>query len=245
MLYRAVTVGIVAFWLVMMALLVRLETHPESSDILDLPVSYVMRILFRHNQQSLLTVTQGITSIGSVSLHPTITGPTSRTLNFSGTLALGTGSLQPQRLNFAGGIDMDSALAVRGFHLGINTHMPQYHLSMSGDMQRQSLTYSLSIGTQIVASQTLPMNAGAVASALSQYLGMSAQNFHFDTTGMPAPTVTARETNVTLDGEQLQVYEVTLSEGDTPAIVFDVTELGQIVMAKTSFGLSLAAEDWQ
>ncbi len=46
MLYRLAMIGIVAFWLVMMALLVRLETHPEETDILNVPVSYVMRIMF-------------------------------------------------------------------------------------------------------------------------------------------------------------------------------------------------------
>ena len=63
--------------------------------------------------------------------------------------------------------------------------------------------------------------------------------------GISPPTVTARETQITLHGEQMEVYQVTVREGTVPMIDFYVTQLGQIVLAKTNFGYSLSAEDWQ
>jgi hypothetical protein len=61
--------------------------------------------------------------------------------------------------------------------------------------------------------------------------------------GVSAPAVTAREAQITLRGEQLEVYQVTVAAGSAATIDFYVTQLGQIVSATTSFGYSLTAEE--
>jgi hypothetical protein len=241
MLYRAATFAIVAFWLVMMGLLVRLETRPEATDILDVPVSYVIRIMFKNSQeaQSLLAVTDGAKSIGTISLRPMTTGSEARTLDFSGTLSI------PQRFNFSGAIDMDAALKIRDFHLDASIRKPQYTLKASGDTALGRLSYEVRVDGVLTATQTLPMDPAALVPALAQNLGLNPHALPIAPSGVSTPAITAREAQITLRGEQLQVYEVAVSEGTVPIITFYITQMGQIILAKTNFGYTLSAEDWQ
>jgi hypothetical protein len=241
MLYRAAMIGIAAFWLVMMGLLVRLETHPEATDILEVPVSYVMRLMFKHGERSILTVHDGTHSAGTVALQPLTTGSDGRSLAFSGSIAI-----PPQQgINFNGATDMDAALRVRAFHVDLSLRQPHCHVSITGDSARNTLRYEVREGTQLTAAQTLPMDAGGMGAALAQNLGLDPHSLPITPASIAPPVVTARETQVVVRGEQLEVYQVTVMEGGAPVIDFYVTQLGQIVQARTNFGYSLDAEDWQ
>jgi hypothetical protein len=239
MLYRAAILAIIAFWLVMMGLLVRLETHPDETDILDVPVSYVIRIMFKHGQQSLLTVSNGTKDIGTVAFRPLTTGSDGRTLDFSGTLSV------PQRFNFSGTMNMDAALRMRDFHLDASVRQPPYHLNATGNAALDRLTCEVRLGSELKVSRTLPMDAAALGPALAQDFGLDPHLLPITPGSISAPAVTAREAQIALHGEQLEVYQITITEGTLPVIDFYVTQLGQIVMAKTNFGYTLSSEDWQ
>jgi hypothetical protein len=240
MLYRAAAFAIVAFWLVMMGLLVRLETHPEATDILDVPVSYVMRIMFKHGQESLLTVSDGTRPVGSVALRPVTSGSDGRSLDFSGTMSV------PQRFSFSGAMNMDAALRMRDFRLDASIFKPRYTLKAVGDTARNRLAYEVRLDGLLTASQSLPMDPASLGPALAQNLGLDPHSLPIAAaTGVSPPAIAAREAKVTLRGEQIEVYEVTVAEGTVPLITLDVTQLGQIILAKTGFGYTLSAEDWQ
>jgi hypothetical protein len=239
MLYRTAMTAIIAFWLVMMGLLVRLETHPDATDILDVPVPYVMRIMFKHGQQSFLTVSDGTRAIGSVSLRPVTTGSDGRALDFSGTLSV------PQRFSFNGMMNMDAALHMRDFHLDVTILKPPAHLTLTGDSAMNRLTCEVRLNGQLKAARTLPMDAAAIVPALEDILGLDPHELPIAAAGISAPAITAREARIAPHGEQLEVYQVTVAEGTVPIIDFYVTQLGEVVLAKTNFGYSLSAEDWQ
>jgi len=245
MLYRAATVAIVAFWLVMMALLVRLETHPDATDILDVPVSYVMRLIFKHGQQSLLAVRQEGTPIGTISLRPSITGTSGRLLECSGALSVQLPLASRQRFNFNTAIDMDPTLRVRDFKVDVTIPGPRLRLTAQGDTARNVFSYAVRQADRVTASQVLPMDAARLGPALLQNLGLPASALPVISSGISQPAVTARETRLTMHGEQLQVYEVTVTEAAAQVLDFYVTQLGQIVMATTNFGCTFSAEDYQ
>ena len=50
---------------------------------------------------------------------------------------------------------------------------------------------------------------------------------------------------MTLHGDQIEDYRITATEGSTPVADIYVTQLGQIVLATTSIGYTLSAEDYQ
>jgi hypothetical protein len=245
MLYRAAITGIIAFWLVMMFQLVRLETHPETTNILDVPVPYVMRLLLRHKQLSFLTIRDDSKQLGTLYLRPVTTGSDSRTLNFSGGISVDLPSGPAPRLNFTGVIDMDGALNIRDFRSDFSVLKPSFRLSLKGDSARNTLTWQTQFGDHPSAPpQTLPMDAAGLTSTLTKDLGLHTP-LPIDPTGITPPTVTAREAQITLVGDQVEVYEVDVTEGTTPVIEFYVTQLGQIVSAKTNFGYNLSVEGWQ
>jgi len=240
MLYRAAMIGIIAFWVVMMGLLVRIETHPEASDILDVPVSFVMRLMFRHGQTSFLNVLDGDRRIGMFFLRPATTGSDGRSLNFSGDLTVPLPAAPAERVSFGGAIDMDAGLQVRDFHADFSTRQPPAHLHLIGDGARNTLSLEMQIAGQPSISRTVPMNG--LVPLLGQTLSLSGALPAVSEAGV-SPAVTAREAQITLRGEQLEVYKVTVAEGTAATMDFYVTQLGQIVSATTSFGYSLSAEE--
>jgi hypothetical protein len=248
MLYRFAMIGVVGFWLVMMGMLVRLETHPETTDILDVPISYVARIMFNHGQHSLLAVREEGKPIGFVSLHPSVTGSNGRALDFSGALSMQLPLAARQHYNFSGTVDMDGTLRVLDFHVNLTIQETHCRLAVTGDSARKTLACEVTQGGQRIFSQTLPMDAAALGPALLQNMGMDANMFNalpISAGGISLPSVTAREAQITLHGEKLEVYQVTVREGTAELADFYMTQLGQVVLAKTNFGYTLATEDVQ
>jgi hypothetical protein len=248
MLYRFATIGIVGFWMVMMGMLLRLEMHPEETDIMNVPVSYVARMMFKHNQLSLLTVQDGDKAIGSVSLRPSVTGTDGRSLDCSGSLSMQLPGDAPQRFNFHGVMDMDTALRVVDFYLDVHLKEPRYQLTLRGAVASKRLEYEVHDGKYLIASEKLPMEASAIEPVVLRSLGlpenaMSALPAVAD--GIARPEVTARETQITMHGERLQVYEVMVNEGTTPVAQLYVTQAGQVILGKTSFGYTITMEDYQ
>jgi hypothetical protein len=244
MLYRFATIGIIAFWMVMMALLVRLETHPDSTGIMDVPVSYVARIMFKHGQQSLLTVREQDKAIGTVTLRASTTGSNARVLDFSGSLSMQLAIAGAQRFNFHGIMDMDGALRMLDFQVDLNMQQPHYQVTVKGDVGRKTLSCEVHDGTHLITAQMLPMDASALGPALLQSMGLPANAMPISTGGIAPPSVTARETQIKLHGEQVQVYEVMVTEGAAPVAEFYVTQLGQVVLARTNLGYTGSMEDY-
>jgi hypothetical protein len=241
MLYRVLMLGIVCFWLAMMGQLVRLETHPEETDILNVPVPYIVSVMFRYGQISLLNIHDGSRTVGSMELRPSTTGTNSRALNVSGSLDLPG----QDPFHFDGDLKMDAASRLRTFRVGITVGRQNYHVILSGDMDSKSLRYEARLGNQLVGSESLPMETGAIVHTLSRDLGLDPRLIPLETGGVAPPDISARETQITLRSGELQVYEITVNEAGAPLLDFYMTQLGQVVLAKTSFGYTLSAEDWE
>ena len=211
--YRLASVGIAAFWLVMTGLLIRLEVHPDESTILDVPVSYVMRIMFKNAQQSVLALREGGRTIGTVTLRPHIAGGDRRLLDFSGSFQVPASPRQHASLS--GTVRLDKALRVLDFEFEGTLQPPACRLTVQGDMGKQSLQYHLYEERRLIGQQTLPLEMRAIIPALIQQLGIP-----FDAGALPlvqsnfsAPLVTCRETGLALRGERLDVFQLSMHEG--------------------------------
>lgn len=244
MLYRLAAFGIVAFWLVMMGLFVRLETHPETTGILQVPVSYVARLIFKHSQESRLAVCEQDKPVGSISLRPSITPAGQRTLDFSGSVSIELPLTPRQRYGFNGRIDLDAALRVVDFHGDLTLQDSHCRVDANADTSLKTLHYDILEGhDHVVASQTLPLDPGILGPQLLQLAGIEPNVLPIPTGGIPPPTVSARETQITMHSEQLQVYEVLVNEGVSQLIDVYVTQVGEIVMVRTNFGYTLSTEE--
>jgi hypothetical protein len=114
---------------------------------------------------------------------------------------------------------------------------------LTGDTARNRLTFEAGLDGQRGALQTLPMDSG-LGPALAQHMGLDPGVLPISPANVSAPTLKAREARIALHGEQLEVYQVTVTEGTAPMIDFYVTQLGQVILAKTNFGYSLTSEGW-
>ena len=162
-------------------------------------------------------------------------------MDFSGRLSV----TPAQRVNFMGTVDLDETLRMRDFHMDLSTLDPPYRVRVSGDAALKSLSYEVRLENLPVAKQTLPMNAASIGTALAQNLGMDPRALPIAPSSIAAPAITARETELMLGGMQQEVYQVTVTENTAAVIDFYVTELGQIILAKTGFGYTLSSEEWQ
>src|SRR4051794_15685387 len=112
MLYRAFIILIVAFWLTMTTLLIRLEIAPERSKVLEVPVSHVVAMMFEHGQPSVLSIVQNGHSVGSVVFRPRADAD-ERSVTFSGSLLLELPLVIKQRVSWNGALEMDRAMKMR------------------------------------------------------------------------------------------------------------------------------------
>ena len=111
MLHRALAALIVLFWLTMTALLVHRELYPEKSTLRSVGLEHVLKLVFLHQQPSLLGIHYDGSAVGHLRLHPTSTEEERRRLlEFSGMLHVRMADAPGQRLTWNGLIEMS-----RGF----------------------------------------------------------------------------------------------------------------------------------
>lgn len=246
--YRLAMFGIAVFWMVMTGLLIRLEVRPDKSTILNVPVSYVMRVMFKNGQPSALALRdQTDRAVGSVSLRPHITAEGQRVLDFAANIAVELPMMARQRLNLSGTMAMDKALQVQDFTAELIVQHPPMRLDLQGDPGKRLLHYQLYEQGKLTDHQTLPLEMSAIVPALLQGFGAP-----FDASALPlvqgnltAPSLFSRETYIPFHGEQLDVFQLSLQEGSTKFMDIYVSQLGQIIMAHSSFGYSLTSQDFQ
>jgi hypothetical protein len=147
----------------------------------------------------------------------------------------------PQRINLRGTLDLDIALNLVDFRSDLR--IPPYRITVDGNVPRNSLSLEAREDNHVISSQVMSMDATSISRGLMQNFGLSPAALPISPTGMTPPAVIARESRITLHGEQLQVYEVVISEGSSPVAHIYVTQLGQVILAKTNFGYTLSMDD--
>src|SRR5438552_14605774 len=108
MLYRAVAILIVLFWLTMTGLLVRKEARPADSALREIPVSHVIRLLFLHEQASELNILSEKLRLGHLHLQPRASKEAaSQAFEFSGYLQFPVPGSARQRVVWDGELELE------------------------------------------------------------------------------------------------------------------------------------------
>jgi hypothetical protein len=232
---------IIGFWLVMTALLIRLEIHPDQSRVLDVPVSHVLRLIFDHDQQSLLSVKENDLPVGVVSLRPSTASDGSHSLDCTGNLTLHLPMTDRQRLSWNATVDMDRKLATREFKLDLAIREPAYRIAISGKTEERAIHYEVQESGKVLSSGTFSLD-GSDTAAMLQQMGISADLLRNAQANFASPTVVAKQTELLIKGETIEVYQITVRQGGTAVADLYITQLGQVLMVNTPFGYHLATE---
>lgn len=243
MLPRISAALIIVFWLVMSALLVRLEISPERSRLLDVPVSHVVRLMLDREQQSLLTITESEGLAGTLLIRPvnTVGGGG---FEFSGSMSIRLPMWNAQRVSWNGGVDLDKRLNTQGFHADLALRNPPYRFVLNSRTAEQTVSYEVREGDQLLTRGAVPMDSTKAPAAL-QGLGVDVSGLlalQKNFAGNAAPVFTAKQAELPAKGERLDVYQVTMRQGDTTLADIFVSQLGQVLLVKTTFGYTLSAE---
>jgi len=236
---RIFTILIIAFWLVMTGILVRMQVSPRESELLQVPVGLVLKLMFSHGLDSEMSIYIDQQRSGTLSLRPKINEKDqSRTLDFDSNLWLKLPGFDHQRYHFEGTAWMNRALEMKRMLLKFNMPAPPTTMTATLDEEMQ-LHYEVTLNGQ-TDRETIPLDQETPNTILSA-LNLDPSVVHQFQGGINTPTVSARENQITLHNEAVDVYELTVKEGDLEVANIYVSQLGQVLLVKTVFGYTLRA----
>ncbi|HWB58391.1 MAG TPA: hypothetical protein VG733_02825, partial [Chthoniobacteraceae bacterium] len=143
-----------------------------------------------------------------------------------------------------GDLALDGTYAMSSLALTASLQEPPYRVHMKFDPAQKTVAYELMMGARTVKTATIPMNQEGVSTLVREQLGIDPgivlQNLPASTTH---PTITAKQTELTIRKETVAAYLLTIKTGETTVAEIYVSQLGQVLAAKTLFGYDFAAED--
>ena len=248
MFYRALTVGIILFWVSMTALLLRLELAPGEAEMLPVPTTFVWRLVFRHEESSDLGLFNGRQRLGTLHLQPrrqTAAGGPYHQLTATGAFALDLPGLRGQRMVFHGTLDLNEQEMVERVELAANFPPPRQAgitVVFDGQPQLGQWHYLIRSGDGLEKE-----NSGSLETLLDDP-DLRATGFDpkiFAQVGRQqaaATTVTARHGTLHMHSEDVETYVVTVRQGDGLESSIHLNQLGQILAVKTFLGYDLYDE---
>jgi hypothetical protein len=236
---------IVSFWIVMTVLLVRLEVNPGKSDLLDVPPSHVFKLMFMHEQISQLDIVEDGKPVGTLMLHPkNETATRLRSLIFTGSLSTTLpGAAKKQRITWDGILEMDQAFGTRSLEFTVNLQEPPSHLHAKLDSVTGRADYEVTQDGHTLSKSSIPMTQEGVAGLLRDQLGIDPSILQNVPAAVSRPMLTARQTELDVHKEKIIAYKLSLMQGETTLADIYVSQLGQILTAKTLPGYNLYTED--
>ena len=246
MLYRLLAATIVIFWLAMTGLLVRKEFWPRDSSLREVPVEHVLKMMFAHEEASELQLYNEQAAIGHLRVQPRIrTDDGRRRLEFSGTLRLALPGVNGrQHVAWTGEIEMDRELQPQVFRLAVSYRDPAPHtMDLQLDFPQQQISFETHVDTILARRATYSLDANGASAWLREQgldpgLARSLQNSR-----AAAMSVKARQSSLEVRGEKIETWLITAEQGGQTLFETHVSQLGQILRARTFLGYAAAAED--
>ena len=253
MLYRAFAILIVGFWLTMIGLLIRKETGPGDSALREVPVGHVIKLILTHEQPSDLNIYNGKMRLGYLRIHPRMhQGDRSRVIAFVGDLHIMVPGFERQRVTWNGELELEKTLATRRFAMSLTLNdptartSPAYRAQIDIAPAENLLTWTQFTGDRPIGeAHTYTLDEAGLQTALTEMMLDPAMLtlLQGQTRSMTAPVIKALQSSMPYHGERIDTYLVTIEQSGQTLLEFDVSQLGQILRAKSLIGYSLAPDD--
>lgn len=245
MLYRAVAILIVIFWLTMTGLLLRKELAPGASALKEVPASHVLKQMFAHAQTSTLHVYHERVRIGHLQIQPQVRKEDgARLLALSGNLQIAIPGWPRQRVAWDGDLVMDRAHQLQLAQFNVTFRDPAaYAVEVVVDPRAKRLRYETRAGERELDRGEYPLDQqGALTWLREQGLDPAMMPQWQQAVG-PAPVLKAWQSSLEIHSQKLDTYRVALEHGGQTLIEFHVNQLGQILQGKTFLGYTVAPDD--
>ena len=261
MFHRALITGIILFWLVLTGLFLRVELFPERGDLLPVPIPYIAKLIFLHQQPSDLFLYLKKERLGNIHLVPQLAKDPEdpsrgmvEPVGCTGAVAVRVPGVPYKRATFRFNAELTRRQEMRSFECVITMHNPQQKaedvmtLQFDGHPPRDHYHYAVRHGTV-----TIKENSGTVAALLDD---PDLQVFPFDPralinqalSGAEGPGAAGRTSlhahrgPLHFNGEDLETYVVAIRLADSLESTIHVSQLGQILAVRTFAGYDLYDE---
>jgi hypothetical protein len=251
MLHRLVAAAIIVFWLVMTLLLLRHEINPDGSRLREVPFAHVRKILYLHEQASDLNIYQAGRPIGHLRLHPRVNKQSGTKLfDFTGTIHLYLAPEEKQRLSWDGTIEMTPDYQILHSELGFAVHEPAF-VRVDVKYPAASPTAKVSIRTkqEILSVMDVPVDGKdftdlartVLADRPDIVLLLEQARLQFGQRGWPAMRI--RQSSLRYGGDRTETYFLTLERDGQNLLECHVSQLGQVLLARTLIGYTLQPDN--
>ena len=234
MLHRLVATCIVAFWIAMTTLLVIQQMYPESANINAVPLPFVGKLIFQHQQASDLQIYDKEKNVGHMYLQPRLDATTgARVLDMTGNLVSTLPGMSGQRIGWVANITLDDSFAPKQIHLSISFQAPEQQIMLDITPATKEVRYILRNGATVIERNTMTLDEKGIGALLGQ-VGLSPAMFaqlpaNPDT--QFAPKFSAQQSSVKINGETASTYLLSMKVADQPFIEAHVSQLGQVLKA--------------
>jgi hypothetical protein len=233
MLHRLVAMLIIGFWLAMTGLLIVRELYPEATQLNSVPVSYVGRLMFQHQQPSSLKVYDGSDEAGYINIEPKL-HPTSgaRILDVNGNLAVRPLGGNEQRISWHGRIDLDTAYSLQRIRVNLSTQ-DGGQLAVDVDAAAGTAAFNTGSNAHGRGSATITLDEKGLAKLLS-LAGLDSgilRQLHGKPAEMPPAEYGAQQSSTRLSGETLSTYLFSMKVGGQTIFEAHISQLGQVLRA--------------
>lgn len=255
MLYRICAVLITGFWLAMTGLLVRQHVGEGDAALREVPVGHVVKLLLMHEQPSDLNIFSEKRRLGHLRIHPRKRKDgRARVIEFSGNLLTMLPGAERQRVAWDGEWELDKTPATRRFTMdltfrdsarsGTPAYRTQITITPSALPAENRLHWSLHHGDRLLDGRSISLDENGLHTALQELVDPALlEMVQGQTRTMSAPVIKAHLSTMLIHGERIDTYLVTIEQNGQTLIEADVSQLGQILRAKTLIGYTLMPDD--
>ena len=255
MFYRTIVAAIIVFWMVMCGLLIRTQYFSRNGESQPVPVAFVTRLMFQHEQAAgLVLYSQQHRLDGYLHVQPKHLphGEDGHSqaidlLSGSGSFALTLPGINVQRVTLRGNVEVDSQQQIQRLDLTVSLHEPRQTgpglgLSIEGSPVRDEWHYVLKQAGVVVREDSGPF-ARLIAAADPHLPGLDLSSLEQLQRQQAAATrFSAHRGVLRVNGESIDTYVITIQHGETLESTIDFNQLGQILAVRTFAGYNLYDE---
>ena len=245
MLSRFLSIVIVLFWITMTGLLVRNEWWPDHSRLRVIPMEHVARLLWLHEQSSDLTIWNDGQRLGHLTLHPRRgEADDMRLLDYSGNLQLRLPGSNKQRISWDGTVELDKKWEMQSLLLGVGVREPsQMRAELLVRPRANSAHYRLLNAGRELQSEDFTLDEAGMKKMMELLEIDPIMVQTFRPSQPAAPVFTAEQSSLTLHGEKIDTYLLSMQQSGQTLFELHISQLGQVLQVKTLVGYSMVPED--